>query len=61
VPCDNFESHISDLKIRHIKQGQGFVIKMEQSVCKKSSNEKTLWRKLLYRCTGLDFEAEASS
>jgi hypothetical protein len=61
VPCDNFEPHLSDLKIRHIKQGQGFVIKMEQNVCKKSSNQKTQRHKVVYRCTGHDFEAEVIS
>lgn len=41
APCDTFESHLSDLKIRHIKQGKSFVIKMEQIIGKKPSNEET--------------------
>jgi len=39
--CNIFESHLSDLKIRHIKQGKGFVVKMEQIISKKPSNEET--------------------
>jgi hypothetical protein len=41
APCDIFESHLSDLKIRHIKQGKSFVIKMEQIIGEKPSNEET--------------------
>lgn len=41
VLLDILGSHLSDLKIRCIKQVKGFIIKMEQNACKKPSYEET--------------------